>query len=319
MRRLSHILALSFLSSGTFFAGAAPVFAAPLAAPVAAQVKASKVEAITHDPLATQKWKVGEGAPRTTIVYLHGLGSSPTDSLSQRLLEGLSERGESAEVIAPWMRPMKRGADGDIQTAGLQTMSDQLERARVTIAAQPGKMILVGHSFGGKAALQLAKEFPDKVQAVVGLAPSVNMLYSHWKLVTGERGLPDAQTIQQGLDTYEKEMHARLSYASEGEARAIKSDIRYNLVMKDLIKYEPSLERNVKTPTLVLHGTDDQAVSIHYARRFQEANPQVRLIEFEGLGHGLDRFGDDEVTREATQKIAGHVVEWIEQHRERAP
>jgi len=45
--------------------------------------------------------------------------------------------------------------------------------------------------------------------------------------------------------------------------------------------------RNVKVPTLVVHGIDDPLVPIENGRLVAEAVPGARLIELEGTGHNL--------------------------------
>jgi pimeloyl-ACP methyl ester carboxylesterase len=47
--------------------------------------------------------------------------------------------------------------------------------------------------------------------------------------------------------------------------------------------------REVKVPTLVVHGVDDVLVPVENARLVAEAVPGARLIEFDGMGHDLPR------------------------------
>ena len=54
---------------------------------------------------------------------------------------------------------------------------------------------------------------------------------------------------------------------------------------------EARLERlkNVRVPTLVIHGVDDVLVPVENGRLVAAAVPGARLIEFEGMGHDLPR------------------------------
>ncbi|HEY3194127.1 MAG TPA: alpha/beta hydrolase [Candidatus Dormibacteraeota bacterium] len=45
--------------------------------------------------------------------------------------------------------------------------------------------------------------------------------------------------------------------------------------------------RDVKVPTLVIHGIDDPLVPVENGRRTAAAVPGARLLEFEGMGHEL--------------------------------
>jgi pimeloyl-ACP methyl ester carboxylesterase len=47
--------------------------------------------------------------------------------------------------------------------------------------------------------------------------------------------------------------------------------------------------KNVRVPTLVLHGVDDVLVPVENGRLVAAAIPGARLIEFEGMGHDLPR------------------------------
>jgi pimeloyl-ACP methyl ester carboxylesterase len=47
--------------------------------------------------------------------------------------------------------------------------------------------------------------------------------------------------------------------------------------------------REVKVPTLVVHGVDDMLVPVENARLVSDAVPGARLIEFDGMGHDLPR------------------------------
>lgn len=49
--------------------------------------------------------------------------------------------------------------------------------------------------------------------------------------------------------------------------------------------------RNVRIPTLVVHGLDDPLVPVENGRRVAAAVPGARLLEFEGMGHNMpERF-----------------------------
>jgi pimeloyl-ACP methyl ester carboxylesterase len=227
---------------------------------------------------------------------------------------------------------MAKDKNGDLYAAGPHTMSDQLVRASEVIEAQPGRVVLVGHSFGGKAALNLARTHADKVSCVVGLAPSIQMLYAYWKNLTGERGLPsDGRIVEQRL----KNERSRLEWL-QGQAKA-KNDkkairelyeaLSYHGVMEDLIAFdEARVELGVTKPTLVIHGTEDAAVSVHYARRFAQAreNPGVKLVEIPGVGHGFDIFRqtpeqrwvmDQRATDRVTTEVAAAISQFISEQR----
>ena len=263
------------------------------------------------------RWRTGEGE-RATIIFLHGLGGRPDGQLMHDVARGLHAENGAFDVLAPWLRSVTMRENGDIVSRQRHTMSDQLRRASELIEAAPGPVILLGHSFGGKAALRLAELYPDKVRGIVALSPSVRMLHSFWKRVTGERGLPaDPQVMLDTMSAYETQLRAGLEQAAtEKEREAYASELGYVQVMRDLVSYgERQVESSVRTPTLVLHGTEDGAVSIHYARQFAQQNRSVRLVEYDGVGHSFEedvatgRRGFFGVRREpVTQDIARQIM-----------
>lgn len=272
--------AVALACASVLLAVAGSAFAEPARGPMP--------EPLTAEDLgeAPVTFHLGRGEPASTVIYMHGLGGDPrhSDDFVRKLLTP-AEGSPAVRVVAIWMRPRQ----------GLHTMSDQLARARKAIDAEPGPVTLMGHSFGGKAALKLATEYPEnKVKNVVALAPSVNMLQSYWKRITGERELPAPEVVEAKLAEVQKVLARNLAVAqARGERKQIKEaagELTYFQTMKDLAKHdEPGFERNVKRPTLVLHGTEDGAVSIHYARRFAAANPgAVEIVELPGADHGFE-------------------------------
>ena len=65
--------------------------------------------------------------------------------------------------------------------------------------------------------------------------------------------------------------------------------------------------RQIRVPTLVIHGADDVLVPVENGRLVAEAVPGARLLEFEGMGHDLPRRvwkqcidAIEEISRQAT-------------------
>jgi len=47
--------------------------------------------------------------------------------------------------------------------------------------------------------------------------------------------------------------------------------------------------KEVRVPTLVIHGVDDVLVPVENGRLVAEAVPDARLIEIDGMGHDLPK------------------------------
>jgi pimeloyl-ACP methyl ester carboxylesterase len=288
---------------------------------------------------------VGKGPAQAAILYLHPWGgSADLDAMRSRIVDGLGRQGRSFKLVAPWIRPVKLDDKGKIANAGDQTISYGMEQVRKAMKDIDGPVIVMGHSMGGLLGLycQQMPEFKDKIKATVCFAPSVCMLKTTWKHLTGERELPAAEP--QNLDRMrakfdqlirEKEEIAR-NLDREGKfdhANNTRGYISHLRVMKDLIEWEPKAGSipKVTTPTLVFYGEQDEDVSHHYLDRLanKETNPGVTAIRFPGVDHGLlvgenimangkkiKRIIDEEATGKLTQNMCQTISGFIAQQLE---
>jgi dienelactone hydrolase len=150
-----------------------------------------------------------------------------------------------------------RTAIGDVNDAGRWLISQGI--------ADPGKLAIVGWSYGGYAALQSAVLDPDLYKAIVAIAPvtDLQMLKEQSRLFTNYANV--------------------LNYIGDG------AHIR-----------EGSPARNaaaIKAPVLMFHGLADANVAVNESRfmadRLKAAGKKVELVEFKALDHQLD----DDVAR----------------------
>lgn len=144
-----------------------------------------------------------------------------------------------------------RTSIGDVNDAG---------RWLVRQGAAPGKLAVVGWSYGGYAALESQVIDPDLFKAVVAVAPVADI----------DRLRQDARpyTSSTLIDRFVGNI------PDEQLASPARNAVRF------------------KAPVLLAHGTDDQAVDIGQSRlmesRLKDAGKSVTLLEFEKLGHSLD-------------------------------
>jgi acetyl esterase/lipase len=143
-------------------------------------------------------------------------------------------------------------AIGDVNDAGRWLLQSGI--------AAPGKLAIVGWSYGGYAALQSSVLDPDLFKAVVAVAPVTD--FDRWR--DEWRNF----TIFRIVD--EEVGHG--PYIEEG------SPARHAAVFK--------------APVLLFHGDKDQNVGVEESRlmknRLESAGKQVAYIEFPGLDHQLD-------------------------------
>lgn len=141
----------------------------------------------------------------------------------------------------------------------------------------------VGHSFGAKTSLYLAAMQPASVDKLIvvgssGLrrAPSLKAR-GRRMLSTTARGVGRLGPAGRSLrDT----VYARIAsddYKQAGELRPI----LVKVVNEDLSELLPS----ISAPTLLVWGTEDDAVPVAHARTMERLIPDAGLVTFEGAGH----------------------------------
>jgi proline iminopeptidase len=191
------------------------------------------------------------------------------------------------------------------RTLGLAAQIADIERIRQVLGEE--KLILIGHSFGGFLASLYAAEFPERVEALILVAPAdVTVMpggrsdlfgavrerlpqaelagYDNWK-----RGYFDYGTIFSKSEAdlaamneafgryYEMAMGAATALPPQGKTGGWMIQAMY-FSMGQRHDYRPALHV-VTAPVLVIHGADDlqsEAASRAYADAFP--NAEFRLI-----------------------------------------
>ena len=212
-----------------------------------------------------------------TFIWLHGWGQS-NGSLS-RLAQLFSSNGKHYLFDLPGFGKSAKLADG----AGTLDYADQLAIELKAITDRP--CILVGHSFGGRVAVQMAAHHSDHVKAII---------------IIGGAGLQRRRSIAHKIRAFALRTLGKLARLSD---HLFKSNLRQaysnrfgsadykaagdlrptfvRVVNEDL----SSEARSAKCPALLIYGAEDSEAPPEIGRKYESLMQSAVYHEIEGFGH----------------------------------
>jgi pimeloyl-ACP methyl ester carboxylesterase len=232
----------------------------------------------------------GTGSPDPTIVFVHGhLASSAS---WKEVLGAIVPGRQAIAVDLPGFGFSDRPWPFDYTAAG------EAEALLAFLDARGvGRIVLVGNSLGGATALWLAAEHPERVVALVLVAPATASSTIPWPVhvlrvpLLGELalalstrrsvafGLRHKIYARASLVTDERIDDAWLPLTIPGTRRAALEAIR-----ESPGRYA-GLERRVHSPTLVVWGREDRLLRAEQAERVAGKIPGARLTTLPNAGH----------------------------------
>jgi pimeloyl-ACP methyl ester carboxylesterase len=221
--------------------------------------------------------RVGSGAP---VLLLHGMQPVDPDSCFLNLL------GRSAEMIAP----SHPGFGGSSRPEGFETVYD-LTRLYLGLIDALGyaKVTLMGHSFGGWVAAEIAAVCSHRLDGLI--------LVDAFGIKVSDRETPDifdvfnshpAEVLRRSW--HDPERFAPDFDAMSDEALTIHAQNWNSLCLYgwDPYMHNPWLKRwlpRINVPTLVLWGGSDRIVTPTYGRAFSALIPDAEFLTIAEAGH----------------------------------
>lgn len=227
---------------------------------------------------------------KTLLVFLHGWGGSRESWASQ--LEYFRQHGyECVALDFP-------GLGGAPEPATAWNVSDYAEyvACRIREKADHRRVIVVGHSFGGRVAIVLSATHPNLVDGLVlanaagisdkppwwnALLASISKLLSH---VSG--GGPFGKRAVR-LREWFRGVAGSPDYRT---ASPLMREVLKNVVRDDLRSFLPQ----ITSPTLVLWGDNDRVTPIATAVALHNAIRESQIQIISGAGHVPHRTHADE-------------------------
>ncbi|HEY9629561.1 MAG TPA: YqiA/YcfP family alpha/beta fold hydrolase [Coleofasciculaceae cyanobacterium] len=186
-----------------------------------------------------------------TYVYLHGFASSPQSVKAQSLRE--SFRAIDLTLVTPDFN------QGDFSNL---TLSRQIQQTR-SLLPDDASVTLIGSSLGGLTAAWVGEQC-SQVNRLVLLAPAFDFL-AHWLPRIGPEQMQQWQATR-SLQVYHY-----------GEQKML--PLGYTFVTDAAQYKDTQLQRSI--PTLILHGRQDEIISIEASRNYAAQRPWVKLVELD--------------------------------------
>ena len=231
----------------------------------------------------------GSGPPG--VLALHGWGRRGTDF--KRCLVDLPS-------LAPDLPGFGASPVPD-QVIGAQGYADIVAEMLPFFDRPP---VLVGHSFGGRVAVNLAANHPDSVGPVLLTGVPVVRAHPHPKPSLSYRAIRSLHKI--GIVS-DKRMEAVRQERGSADYRAASGVMRNVLVKVVNESYEAELA-DLKSPVLLLWGAEDREVPVSVARTaariIDESGGAAQLEVLEGVGHHVPTEAP-EALRQAIDSMLG--------------
>jgi pimeloyl-ACP methyl ester carboxylesterase len=238
---------------------------------------------VWQDTIDTQVAVLGDGPP---LVFLHGPWGLRGDYV---FLERLAAHHR---VYAPWHPGTSPGAPEAIYQLDnwwdlivyYGELLDCLELPRAP---------LVGHSFGGMVACELAAALPERVPKLVLLAPlglwRDELPVRNWMLLpeAAQRAALFAEATSAAAQRFFRLPDAPAARAEAQAdfiwAQACTGKFVWPIPDKGLKKHIHRL----RMPTLIVWGQEDRLIPVAYGREFADRIREARLEQIPGAGHLL--------------------------------
>jgi pimeloyl-ACP methyl ester carboxylesterase len=243
---------------------------------------------LSTQTIALYSRKVGENGP--VFVVLHGLFGSGKN--------WRSFAGSLEDDFQVWTLDARNHGDSPhADSMSYQQMAEDV--ARFFAENELENVILLGHSMGGKTAMQLALQFPDRIAAliVVDIAPvCYDHLHKQLKLIEAMQELNLAAEMSRSeiekklaVKIPEKRLLSFLMTNLNRQNGQFQCRIGLEQIaagMPDLLNY-PELKSVFKGPVQFIGGENSAYLKFEYHALIRKYFPESRITMLENCGHWL--------------------------------
>ena len=221
----------------------------------------------------------------------------------------LDRLGRFARVIAF----DKRGTGLSDRVEAVPSLDERMDDARAVMdAAHSERAVLLGISEGGSLAALFAASHPDRCASLIlygafakfsGWYPTEEKLASFYRYVEEKWGT--GESVRKYAPSKADDAGFKKIWARHERVGATPAAAKALMRMNQEIDISGVLSA-IRVPTLVIHRTEDTAVSIEDGRFLAQHIPHARLAEFAGADH-LPYIGEnaDDIADEIQEFVTG--------------
>jgi pimeloyl-ACP methyl ester carboxylesterase len=202
---------------------------------------------------------------RTCLLFLHGWGGSV------KSFQGVSD---FFSLSRPVLSVDFAGFGGSCEPDRVFGIRDFCTQVQAVLEAERIERVhIVGHSFGGRAAICLTTAMPELVKKLVlvdsaGLKPKFSL----------------KKKLKQMRYKRAKKRGKNLSKFGSLDYRTASDNMKKTLV-KIVNENLTELLEKIKSPTLLIWGKNDKDTPLYMAKKMKKKIPDSGLIIFENAGH----------------------------------
>jgi uncharacterized protein len=212
---------------------------------------------------------VGSVRPNEALVFCHGFASIRGGEKATLLRDLCRARGRSFLTFDARAHGESEGTMRDFTFSGyLDDLAAMLDGP----GAAFDRVVLVGSSLGGAAALHRAATTPKRIEGCVAIAPAFGFAKRYFEAT-------DPSTLEEW----------RRSGSRRVRNEWVEVDLGYAFLTDGAAYDSAAVAAALKTPTLLIHGTRDEIVPYAVSVDFLEKTAQkdVRLEAIDGGDHRL--------------------------------
>jgi len=213
------------------------------------------------------------GTIKNKVIILHGW--TRTIDKWHPFLKELDKKGISADL------PKIPGLTENLDK--VWNLSDYAKWLKNIIDKEKNKVILIGHSNGGRIAIAFTNLYPEKVEKLI-LIDSAGIYHNELSLKIKRTIFKALAKIGKKLTSSESMKNLLYKLARESDYKDLDENIKKTFINLTSVDLKPILS-NINTPTLLIWGDQDKTEPLSYGIKMNELIENSKLKIIKDAGH----------------------------------